>query len=309
MTLNRRQLLFASGAALIGPGILGRAVAEEKGSPRKVLFFTKSSGFQHSVITRKDGKLSLAERILTEVGKEHGFEVVASKDGRLFDPDKIGQWDAFAFETTEDLTTPGPHKDGEPMSADGKKALLDAIQSGKGFVGMHCATDTFHSPKDKLDPYIEMIGGEFIRHGAQQKVQIDVVDPEFPGARPFGSSFEIMDEWYALKNFQDDLHVILVQNTENMLKTVTVNQATKKENRGNLFYGRPNFPEAWARMHGKGRVFYTSMGHREDVWENPLYQGLLIGALNGAPGKVEASIEPNVGKVTPGYKTLHPGGA
>ena len=57
-------------------------------------------------------------------------------------------------------------------------------------------------------------------------------------------------------------------------------------------------------MHGKGRVFYTSMGHREDVWENPLYQGLLLGALGWATGKVDADVEPNVAKVTPGYDTL-----
>jgi type 1 glutamine amidotransferase len=300
MTLNRRQMLFATGAALFGAPSMRRALAADtKGGPKKVLFFTKSSGFQHSVITRKDGKLSLAERILTEIGKEHGFEVVASKDGRLFDPDKIGQWDAFAFETTGDLTTPGDKDNGPPMSAEGKKAFLDAIRGGKGFLGMHCATDTYHSKNGEIDPYIEMIGGEFIRHGDQQKVRIDVVDPDFPGARAFGSSFELLDEWYALKNFQDDLHVIMVQNTKDMEKTKGSNNV----------YDRPSFPETWARLHGKGRVFYTSMGHREDVWENPLYHGLLIGAMNWATGKVEASVEPNVSRVTPGYKTLHPGGA
>jgi type 1 glutamine amidotransferase len=299
MSLNRRQMLFATGAAMLGASSLRRATAADKGSPKKVLFFTKSSGFQHPVIARKDGKLSLAERILTEIGKEHGFEVVASKDGRLFDPDKIGQWDAFAFETTGDLTTPGDHKDGEPMSADGKKAFLDAIRAGKGFVGMHCATDTFHSKGSELDPYIAMIGGEFITHGAQQVARLNVTDGRFPGVQPFGSSFEINDEWYAMKDFQDDLHVILVQNTQDMEKTKGSNNV----------YDRPSFPETWARMHGKGRVFYTSMGHREDVWENPLYQGLLIGALNWATGKVDASIEPNIRTATPGYKQLHPGGA
>jgi type 1 glutamine amidotransferase len=302
MTLSRRKLLFATGAALIGGPAMSRVLAADKANPRKVLFFTKSSGFQHSVITRKEGKPGHAERILTEIGKEHGFEVVASKDGRMFDPDKIGQWDLFAFETTGDLTTPGQHNDGPPMSADGKKAFLDAIRGGKGFVGMHCASDTFHSPKDRLDPYIEMIGGEFIRHGAQQKARIDVVDPAYPGAGPFGASFELLEEWYALKNFQEDLHVIMVQNTANMDKTAA-------KNKGDVVYDRPNFPETWARMHGKGRVFYTSLGHREDVWENPLYQGLLIGALNWASGQVEASIEPNISRVTPGYKTLHPAGA
>src|SRR3954451_10463686 len=144
MTLNRRQMLFATGAALLGAPAMRRVLAADtKGSPKKVLFYTKSSGFQHSVITRKDGKLSLAERILTEVGKEHGFEVVASKDGRLFDPDKIDQWDAFAFETTGDLTTAGTDRQ-PPMSAEGKRAFLDAIRGGKGFIGIHCATDTFH---------------------------------------------------------------------------------------------------------------------------------------------------------------------
>ena len=58
-------------------------------------------------------------------------------------------------------------------------------------------------------------------------------------------------------------------------------------------YQRPNFPMTWARNYGKGRVFYTSMGHREDVWSNPMYQGLLLGALGWATGRVEADIEPN----------------
>ena len=288
MTLNRREMLLAAGAALLGPGVAGRALAQSKKESKKVLFFTKSAGFQHSVIARKGDQLSMAERILTDVGKDHGFEVVASKDGRLFDPDKIGQWDAFAFETTLDLTTPGTDKT-PPMSKDGKQAFLDAIHGGKGFVGMHCATDTFHSKGDEIDPYIKMIGGEFITHGEQQVARLNVVDPDFPGVKAFGRSFEINDEWYALKHFADDLHVIIAHDTKGM--------------KGKM-YQRPPFPETWARMHGKGRVFYTSMGHREDVWENPKYQGLLIGALAWATGKVDASVEPNIQQVTPGYKEI-----
>ncbi len=156
-SLNRRQVLLAAGAAVLGAGSLDRAFAVQKGSSKKVLFFTKSSGFEHSVIQRKDGKPAHAERILTDLGKEHGFEVVTTKDGTLFDPDKIGEWDAFAFETTGVLTEQGQHKDGNPMSADGKKAFLDAIAAGKGFIGMHCATDTFHTNDGSVDPYIKMI--------------------------------------------------------------------------------------------------------------------------------------------------------
>ncbi len=293
MIVNRRQMLLASGAALLGTGSLGRVLAQGKAGPtKKVLFFTKSSDFQHSVIARKGDSPALAERILTEIGKDHGFEVVATKDGRMFDPDKIGQWDAFAFETTGDLTKEGPQDKSPPMSADGLTAFLDAIQGGKGFVGMHCATDTFggHRGQGAEDPYIRMIGGHFAGHGPQQVATIGIADPSFPGVSAFGTdSFRLNDEWYNQKFLADDLHVILVQKTEGM------------EGKD---YQRPNYPETWAHMYGKGRVFYTSMGHREDVWQNPAYQGLLLAALGWTTGKFDFDTTPNITAVTPQYKML-----
>ena len=73
------------------------------------------------------------------------------------------------------------------MSTEGKKAFLDAIHGGKGFVGMHCATDTFHSQGDEIDPYIEMIGGEFISPRRQQVATARRRRPRLPrrqGVRP-----------------------------------------------------------------------------------------------------------------------------
>jgi uncharacterized protein len=296
--LSRRQLMLAGGAAWLGGGTMGRVLARSQSSPKKVLFFIKSAGFPHSVVTRPSNRPSHAEQILIKIGKEHGFEVHATKDGRLFEPGKIGEWDAFVFETTGNLTTEGTIEKSPAMSPDGEKALYDAIRGGKGFLGMHCATDTFgrHPPRNRgpVDPYIQMIGAEFAGHGKQQEVEIDVVDPKFPGvAEGFGGSgrsFRFKDEWYGLKNIADDLHVILVQVTKGM------------EGRE---YQRPNYPMTWARNHGKGRVFYTSMGHREDVWENPMYQGLLLGALGWATGRVDADVTPNIKDVTPEYNKLH----
>jgi len=298
--LNRRELLLAGGAAWLGIEAAGRAFARSQAGTKKILFFTKSSGFENPEIKRQGDELGHAERILTDIGKDHGFEVVASKDGRLFDSDKIGQWDAFVFETTGDLTTAGTDKN-PPISEDGEKALYDAVRSGKGFLGMHCGADTFghHGNRNKGadDPYIQMVGGEFVSHGPQQVATIEVVDPKFPGMdKGFGTSghtFTINDEWYALKNMPDDLHVIMVQLTEGM------KSGPARE------YERPNYPMTWARNHGKGRVFYTSLGHREDVWDNPMYQGLLLGALAWATGRVDADIEPNIKKATPEYDKLH----
>lgn len=290
MTFNRRQALQLAGAAAIGATPLARALGQDKGKVPKVLFFTKSSGFEHSVIHRTGDKLAHAERILTDLAKEHGFEIECSKDGRVFEPDKIGQYDLFAFETTGDLSKPGTDK-APPISPEGEAAFYSAIKAGKGFVGFHCATDTFgsHRKQGKEDPYIAMIGGEFAGHGAQQVATLKITDPSFPGAEPLGEALTINDEWYALKNIAHDLHVIAAYETEGM---------KGKE------YQRPNFPETWARLHGKGRVFYTSMGHREDVWENKMFHSLIIGGMFWALGKLDADIAPNITKVTPGYMTM-----
>ncbi|MGE3821639.1 MAG: ThuA domain-containing protein [Isosphaeraceae bacterium] len=293
--MSRRQMLATAGAATLGAGLLGQLSRARAQSPsKKVLFFTKSSGFQHSVITRKGGELSHAERILTEIGKVHGFEVTCSKDGTMFEPDQIGRWDAFVFETTGDLTKEGPHKDGPPISADGMKAFLDAIHGGKGFVGVHCATDTFgnHRGQGADDPYIKMIGGHFGGHGPQQLAKLIVADQNFPGAMSFyKDSFMITDEWYNNIYLADDLHVIYTQVTEGMK---------------GADYDRPNYPETWARNHGEGRVFYTSMGHREDVWANPSFQVLLLGGLAWASGRIDADVTPNVTSATPGYREVPP---
>ena len=289
--LNRRNLILVAGFGLLMTMGLSPAQAADKDAPKKVLFFTKSSGFEHSVIKRNGDALSHAETILTEIGKKAGFEVVCSKDGGMFESDKIGQFDAFVFETTGDLTKPGTDKQ-PPMSAEGEKNLYEAIKAGKGFVGFHCATDTFghHRGKGADDPYIQMIGGEFSGHGAQQFASIGIADPSFPGAKAFGSgeSFTLKDEWYGLKNLASDLHVVYFYTTSSM--------------KGHD-YERPNFPQTWARMHGKGRVFYNSMGHREEVWSDSKFQELAIAGLNWATGRVDAVVPANVAKVTPEYTT------
>ena len=290
--LNRRQWLLAAGAAWLGAGSINRLLAQPKGASKKVLFFTKSSGFQHSVIARKGEQPGMAERILTEIGKEHGFEVVASKDGRLFEPDQdrpVGR-----VRVRDHRRPDHARRRQEPADLGRTAKRRFTTRSGAARASWGCtarptpSATTAQRNKGADDPYIQMIGGEFIIHGAQQPSRIDIVDPAFPGiAKGFGASgnsFTITDEWYALKNFADDLHVILVQGTEGM--------------KGHM-YERPNFPITWARPYGKGRVFYTSMGHREDVWENPMYQALLLGALGWTTGRIEANIEPNIRQVTP----------
>ena len=68
-------------------------------------------------------------------------------------------------------------------------------------------------------------------------------------------------------------------------------------------YQRPPYPNTWARMEGKGRVWYTALGHREDVWTNPLFQNILVGGIKWALGEVSADVTPNLSTVAPGAYT------
>ena len=293
------------------------AAAQEK---KKILFLTKSTGFQHDVVKRSETnpeKLSFAEQMLTEIAEKHGYEVTCTKDADVFnDPKTYETYGIIALYTTEDLTKPsdkysrkkGP--DGKdvndklihtekPMSAEGKALFLKSIEDGKvGIVGFHCATDTFHSKnrnnpellrdatvKDPVDPYIAMIGGEFAGHGRQQEATMKFVSSSFPGLSDL-KDFTMHEEWYNLKNLAPDMHVILVQDTNSMKNPEPM-------------YKRAPFPATWARMQGKGRVFYTSMGHREDVWKNSTFEKVVAAGLDWTSGKTQFDAKPNLQETAP----------
>ncbi len=377
--MNRRQLLQRAGVAALALGAsrlpFGWAAPSE-GAKKKILMYTRSQGFQHSVVTRKPGKLvatvdgqektyavpataaltiddkpgklqdvkkdyavavtlkgkdvtkvevktvtaltnpppadakvesgkvvsaeggglALAEQIVTDLGAKNGFDVVCEKDGGVFESKDFSSFDGFVFETQGNLSAEKSLDGAPPVTAKGKQNLLDAVAGGKAFVGCHCASDTWHSPgpgsetqpRGKVDPYIAMLGGEFIVHGAQQKSNLDVADSKWAGL-PGSGNTGIMEEWYALKNFAPDLHVILVMDTKDM--------------KGDM-YQRPPYPETSARKHEKGRVFFTSLGHREDVWQSDFFQGLLLSGLSWALGHVDADVTANIDKVTPNANDL-----
>jgi len=285
--MKRREMLATTSAAMLGLSAfpLGWAAAAEK-KKQKLLYFTKSVGYEHSVVRPgKDGP-SHSGKVLIELGQQAGFEVECSKNGELLEGD-LDKYDALVFYTCGDLSRPSARQT-PPVTAAGKQRLVEAVAAGKPFVGLHssCYWGRKAAPDD---PYLTMVGGRFIAHGAQQKAAMKVVSPKFPGAEELGESFALVDEWYALQNFADNLHVILVQETAGM--------------KGGM-YQRPPFPSTWARTHGKGRVFFSAMGHREDVWTNPVFQQIILGGLAWALGNVDADVTPNVDKVTPKAEQL-----
>jgi type 1 glutamine amidotransferase len=299
------------------------SATETNATHKKVLYFSKSSNFEHSVVKRRAGRPSFSEQVLAELGPRHGIQFTFSKDGSLFSRDYLAQFDAVMFYTSGDLLSVG--KDGNPpLTPEGKAALLEAIASGSlGFVGIHSAADTFHTGETvetntnqprawryrtlgaEADPYLRMLGGELIVHGTQQIARARVTNPQFPGLSQLGAEIELLEEWYSLTEFAPDMHVLLLQETSTM-RDPHANDTDWPPAGWDTPYMRPAFPNTWARSHGKGRVFYTGLGHREDVWLSAQFEAILFGGLAWVLHTSDAATPPNLDTVAPGARELPP---
>jgi uncharacterized protein len=234
---------------------VGTAWAE---APKSMLVVTVTKGFRHSSIPT-------AEKVLSEMAQKTGIFSVeyARNDEDLAEKmtlENLKKYDGIIFaNTTGNLPLPD------------REGFLQWIKSGKAFVGMHSATDTFPG----FPAYIEMIGGQFQSHGDQVKVECINESPEHPACRHFGPVFEVYDEIYIFKNFhREKVHGLLTLH--------------KEPNKG--YPG--DFPVAWCKEYGQGKVFYTSLGHREDVWESEPYQTHILGGIKWALGLEKGDAKP-----------------
>ncbi len=251
-----------------------RQVSAER--PLRILLVTQSGGFQHPTIKRKDNALSHTERIMTELGiKSHLFRLDCTKDVENdFKPELIKNYDIVMFYTTGKMND---KKSRLPIPKATMEWLIDTYiaEQGHGFLGVHSATDTFAD----YEPYWDMIGGSFNGHpwGANSTVTIKVHDPSHPASEPWGEGVTLQDEIYQFSHWQPEKVRVLM--------SLDMEQTELK---------KPyHVPVLWVKDYGKGRVMHMSLGHREDVWENPTYQQSLLGGIRWLSGQVDADATPN----------------
>jgi type 1 glutamine amidotransferase len=251
---------LVAAAGLLVLGLAGCSTVRAQ-LPKKLLVVTVTKGYRHASIPT-------GEKVLADLAAKSGeftLDYVRTDQdmAEKMTADALKQYDGVIFEsTTGDLPLPD------------KAAFLEWIKSGKAFIGMHAATDTFHS-RGGVDPYIEMIGGEFLKHGPQVTVECLNEDPAHPATQGIGKSWSVHDEIYQMTNFsRANVHGLLALD--------------KHPNTGAPGY----YPIAWCKMYGKGRVFYTSLGHRDDVWENPVYQAHILGGIEWALGLKDGDATP-----------------
>ncbi len=259
-------------------------------APKKLLLVTTTTGFRHSSI-------ETGEKILAQIAKDSGaftVDFVQQPPGHAptgfpkklepdtaeatwneqlksalqkLSPENLKQYDGVLFlSTTGDLPIPD------------RQGFLDWIKAGHAFIGIHAAADTFHGWPE----FAEMLGGEFAHHGKQVGVECLNQDPKNPATAHLGKSWTIQqEEIYQFKNYDPSkVHdlLILVKHPESNVDG--------------------HFGVAWCKTYGNGKVFYTSIGHREDVWDtdpaikdrknsveiSTAYQAHILGGIKWALG-------------------------
>lgn len=199
--------------------------------------------------------LPAAERTLIELGRDSGiFETRVFKSCLEVNWSSLGEeYDAVAFATTGEL----------PTSKDDKRALIDAIASGLGFVGIHNAADTFY----EFDEYGRMLGGYFAGHPWTQEVSVRVEDLNHPSTRHMQPVFKVKEEVYTFRNWSRDRTRVLISL---MNESVDLSKGNRPDN---------DYALCWCHEFGRGRVFYTAFGHFPELWGERWFRLHLLGGV------------------------------
>ena len=237
----------------------------EPAQRRKLLVFSLSQGYKHDSIP-------YVARALEIMGEKTGaFEVVQSEDMSIFKPENLRQFDAVCFNNTTRLEFKDPAL---------RRSLMDFVKSGGGIIGIHAATDNFYNWPEAA----EMMGGLFDEHPWNEPVAVKLDDPLHPLCEVFkGKGFEVADEIYQFKApySRQKLHVLLSLDTG---KTDMSKEKIKRTDN--------DFPISWVRNWGKGRVFYCSLGHRKEIFSNPVILRYYLGGIQFALGDLNVDTAP-----------------
>ncbi|MEB2780238.1 ThuA domain-containing protein [Algoriphagus persicinus] len=209
----------------------------------KALVFSKTAGFRHQ---------SIADAVvaLKKMGKTDVFSVYTTEDAGEFTDEKLAKYDVVILTTTT----------GTIFNDEQKAAFQRFVQSGKGVVGIHSATDTEY----EWPWYNKMIGAYFLSHPAQQTLRLEVVDQTHPSTWHLPKNWLWTDELYEFREINPDIKVL-----------IKADESTYKVSKGN----GDNHPMAWYHEFDGGRVFYTALGHVESAWEDPTFLKHLYGGI------------------------------
>ncbi len=250
-------------ACLVGMNALGGTEPDVPQPPHRVLYFVHSAGYYHEIIPFSAGKMM-------EWAKRSGrYEVDVSKDCALITAEFLQRYDALVFYTNREL----------PMRPEQREAITDFVRAGKGFVAVHSGTGTFF----EWTPYQDMINAIFDGHPWTQQVAVNIEQSDHPIMQGVPKRFEVNDEIYQHTRWDRGTTHVLAS-----LDVTSVDLNAKEVNRKDKDFGI-----AWAHRYGKGRVYVNVLGHTKEVWENPVFERMMVQGILWSLGELPLELPPN----------------
>jgi type 1 glutamine amidotransferase len=261
----------------------GSALADPWAGKKKLLIWADvQNGYQHPAISH-------AMAVIERLGRESGAYVsmiktdsqvitkqpilgVGKYTGRGINAHNLDYYDAIFFLGSGTGT----------LNDQQKEDLLAFVHDdGKGFVGAHATGVAFYDWPE----FYNMMGSSMKGEYPIAPTSILVSDPKFPGADAFSKSFDFSDQFsYPGPPYQKGMvHTIMRLDASKL--------APEQIKRAGITDG--DFPIVYARMYGKGRVFYSSFGHPEETWDDARVQQMYLGAIKWALGLVNADVTPD----------------
>jgi type 1 glutamine amidotransferase len=247
-----------------------RCLSQADIHPKKhLLVIGEEKGYRHEAVSH-------AMATIERLGRESGLwdttirtdTEVLTKKKLEYNAKNLNDFDAVLFYTGGDLE----------MNEEQKTALLSFVNDdGKGFIGVHSATITFTNWPE----YGDMIGGYFDEHPwGTFDAPIIVEDPNFPGMQQWPKTFVLRDEIYQMKSYSRDHMRVLMR-----LDTTKLDLNNPRVHRKDH-----DFAVTWAKMYGKGRVYYSTLGHVEQNWDDIRFQKMFLEGIKWAMGLVDADV-------------------
>jgi cytochrome c len=217
-----------------------------------VLVFTKTAVHTGGAVAYRHEAIPSGIRAIEEMGKERGWQVSFTEDARSFNDESLARFDVAVFLMTT----------GDVLDPDQEAAFERFIKNGKGYVGIHSASDTEY----EWPFYESLVGAYFRSHPEIQQATYSVEDREHPATRHLPSSWVRTDEQYSFRTNPRDKVQVLISLDE------------KSYEAGE--HGMGDHPVVWCQeLEGGGRSFYTSLGHTKESYSDPLYRELIASAI------------------------------
>ncbi len=289
-----RRLAIGVLTCLLIVSVVGARLHGQTAARKRLLFLTHAALYKHP-------SLAPAEAAVTEYGKTGGFDVTtregykeesAKLDLSFLTADYLAQFDGLMLMTNGNL----------PLTDAQKRAIIDYVRNGKALVGVHCASLTLYDYPE----FGEVLGGYYRRSiipttiVGQKMGVLKVEDANHPATRMLtGGTWTVAEEFYQFGTAIWDtskpteqisqvgrLHIPMAFSRDRVHVLLSLDsEKTDLTGLGPEVVKGGDYPQAWSRTFGKGRSFYTSLGHREDIWStDATFRAHVTGGIRWALG-------------------------